>query len=67
VQLLYGRDSDLFQKAGPALLERFARAIPRADIQCVSPAGHLLHHEQPQQSAAHIVRFAAAAEQSAGG
>jgi pimeloyl-ACP methyl ester carboxylesterase len=67
VQLLYGSDSELLHKAGPTVLERFAQAIPRADIQCVSPAGHLLHHEQPQQSAAHIVRFATAAEQSAGG
>jgi pimeloyl-ACP methyl ester carboxylesterase len=67
VQLLYGSDSELVHRAGPGLLERFAAAIPRADIQCVSPAGHLLHHEQPQQSAAHIVRFAEAAEHGSGG
>lgn len=67
VQLLYGSESELLHKAGPELLERFAQAIPRADIQRVSPAGHLLHHEQPQQSAAHIVRFAAAAERGPGG
>jgi pimeloyl-ACP methyl ester carboxylesterase len=67
VQLLYGSDSELMHKADPTLLQRFAQAMPRADIQCVSPAGHLLHHEQPLQSAAHIVRFAAAAERSRGG
>jgi pimeloyl-ACP methyl ester carboxylesterase len=60
VQLLYGSDSELLLKAGPELLERFAAALPSAAIQCVRPAGHLLHHEQPQQTAAHIMSFAMA-------
>lgn len=60
VQLLYGSDSELLRKAGEEVLERFRAALPRADIQCLRSAGHLLHHEQPQQSAAHIVRFATA-------
>lgn len=67
VQLLYGSGSELLHKAGSGVLQRFAAAIPQADVQCVSPAGHLLHHEQPQQSAAYIVRFAAAAQRGSGG
>jgi pimeloyl-ACP methyl ester carboxylesterase len=67
VQLLYGSDSELLRKAGEGVLERFRAALPRADLQCLRGAGHLLHHEQPQQSAAHIVRFAGADGRGRGG
>jgi pimeloyl-ACP methyl ester carboxylesterase len=67
VQLLCGSDSELLRKAGEGVLERFRAALPRADLQCLRGAGHLLHHEQPQQSAAHIVRFAGADGRGPGG
>jgi pimeloyl-ACP methyl ester carboxylesterase len=67
VQLLYGGDSEQQREGVGALLERFRAALPQADIQRISPAGHLLHHEQPQQSAAHIVAFAARSARAAGG
>jgi pimeloyl-ACP methyl ester carboxylesterase len=67
VQLLYGSDSELMHKADPGLLERFRAAVPRSELQCVTGAGHLLHHELPQQAAAHIERFASAHAHDSGG
>ena len=67
VQLLYGSDSEHGGESQQHLLERFRAMVPGADIQCVAPAGHLLLHEQPRQTAAHIVRFAAAAARTSGG
>jgi pimeloyl-ACP methyl ester carboxylesterase len=66
VQLLYGADSEQLREY-PGALERFRASLPRADIRSVAPAGHLLHHEQPRQTAAHILEFAARNERGAGG
>lgn len=67
VQLLYGSNSEQHLEGGDVLLERFRTSLPQADIQRVSPAGHLLHHEQPRQTAAHIAAFAARNARSDGG
>ncbi|MFT3906992.1 MAG: alpha/beta hydrolase [Steroidobacteraceae bacterium] len=63
VLLLAGDQSEFLPRLGGAhQLWRWATLYPRASAHLISPAGHLLQYEQPQQVADHIVAFAAGVE-----
>jgi pimeloyl-ACP methyl ester carboxylesterase len=55
--MLLGGTDDLL--CPPALLERGARTLPRAEAVLVADAGHQVHLEQPAAAIAAIARFAA--------
>jgi pimeloyl-ACP methyl ester carboxylesterase len=57
--LMLGERSELRSRLGSDASEEYLRAIvPHAQLVTVAGAGHMLHHEEPQLTAAHVVRFA---------
>ena len=60
--LLYGAESEYMQRAiGPDAPGRLHALMPSMRIDRIEDAGHLLPHEQPEQVAQALVKFAATA------
>jgi pimeloyl-ACP methyl ester carboxylesterase len=58
--LIHAGDSGYLNRiGGERALQRWRELVPALQVAAVDQAGHMLHHEQPAQTAAHIRRFAA--------